>query len=183
MRKLYRFLISVYSFFTALFVLLFLLLLVNAEWAAGVPVVFAVLAYSKTSFWLSILVAVLLLVSSISVLVYALMTGRLRKTRIRTTEIGVVEIGVDALESIALNSAKAAQAGIKTAKARVFAAQGSKINVEINVVLYSDIEIPAQMTKIQDRIKKDIERYTGIPVASVTVRVSRVELVGAKIER
>lgn len=183
MRRLYRFLISVYSFIVAMFALLFMAFLLNANWAASVPVFFSLLTYRRGIFWFSLLLALTIFAASIGVLVYALLTGRLRKTRIKMTENGVVEIGVDALESIALNSAKAAQAGIKTAKARVFASQGSAVHVEMSVVLYSDVEIPAQMTKIQDRVKKDIERYTGIPVANVSVKVARVELVGAKIER
>jgi uncharacterized alkaline shock family protein YloU len=39
------------------------------------------------------------------------------------------------------------------------------------------------MAKVQDRIKKDIERFTGIPVSNVYVKVSRVEPVAARIER
>jgi uncharacterized alkaline shock family protein YloU len=39
------------------------------------------------------------------------------------------------------------------------------------------------MSKVQDRIKKDIERYTGINVESVSIKVSRVEPVVAKVER
>lgn len=183
MRKLYRFLLSVYSFAIALTSLLFLALMLNAKWAAGVPIFFSLLTYSKGMFWSVASLVLIVFVLSIAVLVYALSTGRLRKTRVKTTEIGLVEIGVDALESIALNSARAAQAGIKTAKARVFSAQGGKINVELTASLYSDIEIPAQMNKIQDRIKKDIERYTGIPVAGVFIKVSRVEAVGAKVDR
>ena len=55
--------------------------------------------------------------------------------------------------------------------------------MQLNTVLYSDVEVPAMMAKVQDRIKKDIERYTGIPVARVQVRVSRVEPVSARVER
>ena len=36
---------------------------------------------------------------------------------------------------------------------------------------------------LQERIKKDIERYTGITVENVSVKVSRVEPVVAKVER
>lgn len=183
MRKLYRFLIGIYSFSTALFALLFLALLLNGDWALGLPIFFAQLVYHRIAFVSALVVALAIFALSILVLVYALTTGRLRKTRVRSTEIGLVEIGVDALESIALNAAKTAQAGVKTAKARVFAAQGSKVNVELRVELFSDVEIPAQMNKIQERVKKDIERYTGIQVAAVTVRVTGVESVGAKVER
>ncbi len=116
-------------------------------------------------------------------LVFALISGRMRKSRLRQTEIGMIDIGVDAIESIALNAAKSAQGGIKTAKARVYSSQNEKINVELTAVLYSDVEIPVMMSKVQDRVKKDIERFTGIPVAHVYVKVSRVEPIAARIER
>ena len=43
-------------------------------------------------------------------------------------------------------------------------------------------EIPASMSKVQEKVKKDIERYTGIIVENVFVKVSRVEPVVAKVE-
>lgn len=125
----------------------------------------------------------LILLLALSVMAYIVLNGRLRNTRVRSGEAGTIDIGVDAIESIALNSAKSAQAGIKAAKARVSPASGNKIKVALNAVLYSDVEVPAMMTKVQERIKKDIERYTGIPVARVIVRVSRVEAVAARVER
>ena len=127
--------------------------------------------------------ALFVLVVSLITMVYGIMSGRLRRTRIRSTEIGNIDIGVDAIESIALNAAKSAQCGIKTAKARVAPFKGDKISIQISAVLYSDVEVPAMMAKVQDRIKKDVERYTGIQVAQVVVRVSRVEPVAARIER
>ena len=38
------------------------------------------------------------------------------------------------------------------------------------------------MSKVQEKVKKDIERYTGIIVETVFVRVSRVEAAQAKVE-
>ena len=72
--------------------------------------------------------------------------------------------------------------GVKSAKARVSAGKQGQIRLVMIVELYSDVEIQAQMASLQDRIKKDVERYTGIPVETVEVKVNRVELVGAKIE-
>lgn len=114
---------------------------------------------------------------------YAIFGARMRKSRSKSNEIGMIDIGVGALENIALNAAKAAQAGIKTAKARVYAAPEDQITVELSCVLYSDVEIPLQMAKIQDRVKKDVEKYTGIGVYQVKVKVNRVELIGTKVER
>lgn len=114
---------------------------------------------------------------------YTILSGRLSKTRIRQTDIGNIDIGVDAIESIALNSAKSAQVGIKSAKAHVSSGKDEAIRIYLNAVLYSNVEVPAMMAKVQERIKKDIERYTGISVEFVSVKVSRVEPIVAKVER
>ena len=50
------------------------------------------------------MLAILVIVVSLTSLVYAIMSGRLRRTRIRSNEIGEIDIGVDAIESIALFS-------------------------------------------------------------------------------
>ena len=127
------------------------------------------------------LIAVLVFVAAALTMIYALTSERLKKTRISNTETGQIDVGVDAIESIALNSAQLAQAGVKSAKARVHGAKNNEIAITMTVVLYSDIEIQSQMSALQDRVKKDVERYTGIPVADVTIKVNRVELVGTRI--
>lgn len=123
-----------------------------------------------------------LLISAILSISTLLTSGRLYKTKLRKTDIGSVDIEADAIESIALNSAKSAQAGIKNAKARVSSAKNGAIKVNINAVLYSNVEIPSSMSKVQDKVKKDIERYTGIVVESVFVKVNKVEPFVAKVE-
>ena len=111
------------------------------------------------------------------------MSGRLRKTRIRANEIGAIEIGVEAIENIALNSAKIAQSGVKSAKARISPSRGGKLSVRMICQVYSDVEIPMMMARVQERVKKDIEKYTGIEVENVEVRVSRVEAIAPRVER
>lgn len=140
---------------------------------------------SKDNVFKWIYLAVLLIIIGFAVwaISYAILSGRLSRTRIRQTDIGTVDIGVDAIESIALNSAKSAQVGIKSAKAHVFSGKEDAIRVQLSAVLYANVEVPAMMSKVQDRIKKDIERYTGISVESVSVKVVRVEPVVAKVER
>ena len=111
------------------------------------------------------------------------MSGRLINTRIRKNDIGAVDIDGAAIESIALNSAKTAQVGIKSAKVHVGSGKNSSLRVLVNAVLYSNVEIPASMAKVQEKVKKDIERYTGISVETVTVKVSKVEPVVAKVDK
>jgi K+-sensing histidine kinase KdpD len=183
MNALIRLAFIILTFLLAVFAFVFLLMMINSDILSQMIILVTYLRDQRTYqiiaivFWLTILVVCLV------GLVSALMSGRLRRSRIRSSDIGSIDIGVDAIESIALNSAKTAQCGIKTAKAKVAPSKGEKINILLNTVLYSDVEVPAMMAKVQDRIKKDIERYTGIPVAKVQVRVSRVEPVAARVER
>lgn len=183
MNALIRLAFIILTFLLAVFAFVFLLMMINSDILSQMIILVTYLRDQRTYqiiaivFWLTILVVCLV------GLVFALMSGRLRRSRIRSSDIGSIDIGVDAIESIALNSAKTAQCGIKTAKAKVVPSKGEKINILLNTVLYSDVEVPAMMAKVQDRIKKDIERYTGIPVSKVQVRVSRVEPVAARVER
>lgn len=183
MNQFVRFALIVLSFFLAIFSLLFFLMLVNGDVLNGMVILLTRLADQTSYKMAGSILWLLILAVCVVAMVYGVMSGRLRNTRIRSNEIGSIDIGVDAIESIALNSARSAQCGIKSAKARVAPAKGEKISVLLNTVLYSDVEVPAMMAKVQDRIKKDIERYTGIPVARVVVQVSRVEPVAARIER
>ena len=61
--------------------------------------------------------------------------------------------------------------------------KGNAISVSLVVMAYSDVEIPAMMARVQERVKKDIESYTGIEVGDVNVRVNRVEAIAARVER
>lgn len=183
MNQFARFAFIVFSFVLAVFSFVFLLMMINEQLMSKI-IQFVFERYQQNSYRI-IAIVFFLTVFALCILsmVYGIMSGRLRRTRIRSTDIGSIDIGVDAIESIALNSAKSAQCGIKTAKARVAPSKGDKISIQLSTVLYSDVEVPVMMAKVQDRIKKDIERYTGIPVATVLVRVSRVEPVAARVER
>jgi uncharacterized alkaline shock family protein YloU len=39
------------------------------------------------------------------------------------------------------------------------------------------------MSRVQEKVKKDIERYTGLAVESVVIKVSRVEPIVAKVDK
>ena len=183
MNPLVRSALILFSFILTVFAFLFLLMVLSADVLGAMILVLTRMTEQASSRVAGLLLAALVIIVSMTSLVYAIMSGRLRKTRIRSNDIGEIDIGVDAIESIALNSAKTAQCGIKTAKARVAPFKGDKISIQLAAVLYSDVEVPAMMAKVQDRIKKDIERYTGISVAHVLIKVTRVEPVAARVER
>ena len=109
-------------------------------------------------------------------------SGRLNRTRLRKNDIGTVDIGPDAIESIALNAAKAAQVGIKSARCHVAPAKNQALKATVSCELYSNVEIPAAMAKVQEKVKKDIERFTGIAVEQVIVRVTKVEQAQTRVE-
>jgi len=183
MNPLVRTALILFSFILTVFTFIFLMMLLSSDVLSAMILVLTRLTEQTSSRLAGLLLAILVIVVSLTSLVYAIMSGRLRRTRVRSNEIGEIDIGVDAIESIALNSAKTAQCGIKTAKARVAPFKGDKIIIHLSAVLYSDVEVPVMMAKVQERIKKDIERYTGISVGQVLVKVSRVEPVAARVER
>ncbi len=183
MRRSLQIILSIYSLLVALVAAVILLSLNASGWISGLTSLLLDIADRAISRRLvSVFLLALILVAAVT-LTYALLSGRLRKTRVMESELGMIDVGVEALENIALNSAQVAQGGIKTAKARVFQGKENSLRVEISCELYADIQIPMQMERIQERVKKDLERYTGIPVSDVKIRVKRVELLGARVER
>ena len=127
-------------------------------------------------------VLMLLFVTSIVSITNLITSGRLNRTRLRKNDIGTVDIGPDAIESIALNAAKSAQVGIKSARCHVAPAKNQALKATVSCELYSNVEIPAAMSKVQEKVKKDIERFTGIAVEQAIVRVTKVEQAQTRVE-
>ncbi|MDD2213603.1 MAG: alkaline shock response membrane anchor protein AmaP [Oscillospiraceae bacterium] len=182
MRRLVRLYLIISSILLALTFILLFFQIWNTSWAADFVELLQRISFNGAARRSALLILFVAAVLCILMFAYALVSGRMAQTRIRSNEIGDIEIGVDALENIALNAAKAAQAGVKAAKARVSQNKNRHLIIVMIVVLYSDVEIPSQMAKIQDHVKKDVERYTGIPVSAVKVKVNRVETLGSKVE-
>lgn len=183
MSKITRLILVVFSFCLSVISLIAVFMLVS-DFLLNSLIALS-LRIQKEVFWRPALIVffALLFISAITVLVIAIMNGRLRKARVRENALGTVDIGVEAIESIALNAAKSSQAGVRSAKARVSPGKGSTILVYLSVETYSDVDLPAMMAKVQERVKKDIERYTGIEVASVEIQVGRVDPIAARVER
>lgn len=183
MRRSLQIILSIYSVLAA-FVAAVLLLAINGTgWISALTALLLDIADRTVSRRIVSAILVAIIIAAIIILTIALLSGRLRKSRVQESELGLIDIGVEALENIALNSAQVAQGGIKRAKARVYQGKENSLRVEISCELYADVEIPNQMERIQERVKKDLERYTGIPVSDVKIRVTRVELLGARVDR
>jgi len=183
LNQLVRIVLIVYSFILAILSIILLYALIDDTFFANLLSPLSSVVTDPIQKYIYLIIMIVVLASAVITASFAILSGRLSRTRIRQTDIGSVDIGVDAMESIALNSAKSAQVGIKSAKAHVSSAKNGAIRIHLIAVLYSNVEIPAMMAKVQERIKKDIERYTGITVESVSVKVGRVEPVVAKVER
>ncbi len=183
MNRIVRVALVFYAFVLSILSVISAIIIMNRNLLEAIYFVFYDITASPTFRWIAAVFCLFLFTASLAILVYGLQSGRMHKTRVRTNDIGAIDIGVDAIENIVLNTAKTAQCGIKTAKARVYPARDGKIRAELSAVIYSDVEIPAMMAKVQDKVKKDIERYTGIPVSRVIVKVSHVENVSARVER
>ena len=183
MNRTGRIAVTVYSLILAVFSLILLYAYSDKQVITEVSALFVKIIDDPRQKWVLFVFLIVTVLSAAWSIASVILSGRLGKTRIRSTEIGLVDIGADAIESIALNSAKMTQAGIKSAKARVFSGKHGMIRVHITAILYANVEVPAMMNKVQDRVKKDIERYTGIVVESVSIKVTRVEPVVAKVER
>lgn len=182
MNGLMRFFLFVYSVFLALLSIILLFAVVDDGIFADLLSPLSTVVTNPVTRYVYVGVILVVLITCILSIFSVISVGRAYRTKLRKTDIGSVDIGADALESIARNSAMSAQAGIKTVKARVTSAKNGSINVNINATLYSNVEIPSSMSKVQERIKKDIERYTGIIVEEVKVRVNRVEPAAARVE-
>ena len=173
----------VFSFLLSVVCLVGLLMIISTDILTGMITVILDLAQKQPAKTITLVVGLVGFLVSVMVLIIAVMSGRLRKTRIRTNEIGLIGIGVEAIENIALNAAKISQSGVKAAKARVSPAKGGKLSVGMIIQAYSDVEIPMMMARVQERVKKDVEKYTGIEIENVQIRVSRVEAVAPRVER
>ena len=177
-----RVLMFIYSVFIAIISVVLLYGLIDKDIFANIIAPLPSVVTGPVSKYVYFTVLVMFFITSIISISNSVIYGRLNRTRLRKTDIGTVDIGADAIESIALNAAKSAQVGIKSARCHVAPAKNGAIKINLSCELYSNVEIPASMAKVQEKVKKDIERYTGVIVESVLVRVAKVEATTARVE-
>ena len=177
-----RVLMFIYSVFIAIISVVLLYALIDDGIFADILSPLSSVVTGPISKYIYLAVLMLFFISSIVSISNSVTYGRLNRTRLRKTDIGSVDIGADAIESIALNAARSAQVGIKSARCHVAPAKNGAIKINLSCELYSNVEIPASMAKVQEKVKKDIERYTGVIVESVLVKVAKVEATTARVE-
>ncbi|HHU53276.1 MAG TPA: Asp23/Gls24 family envelope stress response protein [Clostridiaceae bacterium] len=169
-------------FFLSLMSLLGIAILLSEELMSGAITLLVRIVSKPRSKIIFVIIFCILFIGAITSLVNNILSGRLRRARVTESQMGSIDIGIDAIESVALNAAQSAQAGVKAAKAHIAPFKGDRLSVRLSVMAYSNVELPAMMARVQERVKKDVERYTGIEVAEVIIRVSRVDTIAARIE-
>src|SRR5665647_2700337 len=103
MNRLVRGILVAYSFLLAVFAFLLFLILLNNNLIVGLTrLLYAINSRAPIKALIAVLFFVQFVVGILT-LVYALLSGRMRKSRLRRTDIGTIDFGVDAIESIALN--------------------------------------------------------------------------------
>ena len=182
MNRFIRILMFIYSVMIAIVSVILLYAMVEEALFAHLLSNLNAFSTGPVSRYVYLVILLLFFLTSVISITNIISLGRLNRTRLKKTDIGSVDIGADAIESIALNSAKSAQVGIKSTKCHVAPGKNGAIKLSLTCILYSNVEIPSSMAKVQEKVKKDIERYTGIIVDEVFVKVSRVEAATAKVE-
>lgn len=182
MEQVFRFLQMILLFIFSAISLLFVAVFLSEGLMSGIITLLVHISNQNRSRVVIILFFALLFLISLLLLVRLILSGRLRKARVSEGSLGMIDIGVDAIESVALNAAQSAQAGVKAAKAHIAPYKHNKLSVRLSVMAFSNVELPAMMAKVQERVKKDIERYTGIQVAEVIIKVSRVDTISARVD-
>ena len=183
MNRWVRFILIVFSFVLSVIFLVTILMMASRDILSGIVSMILNIAQRQSNRTITLVIGFAGFIISTITLIVSVMTGRLARTRIRSNEIGHIEIGVEAIENIALNAAKISQSGVKTTKARVSPSKGGALSIKLIVQAFPDVEIPMMMARVQERVKKDIEKYTGIEVGDVQVRVSKVEAISPRVER
>jgi uncharacterized alkaline shock family protein YloU len=183
MNRVNRFIIIAFSFILAVIFIVLLLMMSSEVILKGMIETTIDVAQKQPYRTIIMIVCFVMALVALATMIVTILTSRMRKQRVRSNDIGAIDIGVDAIENIALNAAKASQSGVKSAKAWVSPYKGGKIAISMTVMTYSDVELPLMMSRLQERVKKDVEKYTGIEVSDVQVKVNRVEAITARVER
>ena len=118
----------IYSVFIAIISVVLLYGLIDKDIFANIIAPLPSVVTGPVSKYVYFTVLVLFFITSIVSISNSVIYGRLNRTRLRKTDIGTVDIGADAIESIALNAAKSAQVGIKSARCHVAPAKNGAIN-------------------------------------------------------
>lgn len=128
-------------------------------------------------FWLSGNMAVFIGAGLVVVALLLLVLGlrpspKPAETVLQHNELGEIRIALVALESMVLRVTQQ-HSGIKESKRRVIQTQDGLVAF-LRVKVMPDLELPALVGELQQKIKKYIEEITGIRVVEVKVLVENI---------
>ncbi|THF75903.1 alkaline shock response membrane anchor protein AmaP [Cohnella fermenti] len=144
---------------------------VNSRWLGNV--VDDILGEDSFSQWLTIVIAVVLLLLSLRLFIVSFKrSGGQAPSITQRSEHGDIRISVDTVENLALKAASRTR-GVKDLKARVRAAD-SGLQIMIRAFVDGDTSIPALSEEMQKTVSELVQETTGIPVSEVSVYIANV---------
>jgi uncharacterized alkaline shock family protein YloU len=119
-------------------------------------------------------VAIILFLASLRFLVVSVRpaSGSSSPSINQKTDFGDIRISIETVENLALKAASRTR-GVKDLRARVRVAE-SGLQILIRAFVDGDASIPSLSEEMQRTVSEQIEEYTGIPVAEVSVYIANV---------
>ncbi len=117
-------------------------------------------------------ISVVLVLFSLMLFIMSIRTGKPKRSVGRRTSIGEIRISLNAVLSISLTTVRR-MPGVKEVRATVDQ-KNDNVTVNIRLVVFPDINIPALSEDIQVKVKKAVEDSTGILVDEVRVSVDNI---------
>lgn len=174
MNYLFRILVGIYSFLSAV-----LCGLIMISPFGDKVIMSMVLDYVSVTFYQSNRYDVMLFVIglvffglSIVILTSGIKGKRSARYLCTVTDAGEIKVSAAAIENVALALSKRFQ-GVKDAKARVqFRREQAEISVKLSVL--PDVHVPTLCKNVQDRIKESVETSMDLVVREVCVSVDNI---------
>lgn len=183
MQKRTRFIIIFESLILFLAALFFFFVLLFPRFKTAFINFYLKIQASEQSRIFPLIFLIVLMLIALSAALFAIFNRHYRRSRLLANKLGFIDVSKSALEAIALNAVKAAQSGVKSAKANIEADKDRSLDVELFLRAYADVELPAMMSRVQERVQKDLQRYTGLNIVRVNVQVVQVEEISTRVER
>lgn len=125
----------------------------------------------KGNYWFS-LIGLAFLIVSIRFLISGLTVKQKNMYIVRYTNMGELKISSSTIEGIAHNAASGFE-GIKEIKTGVDL-RDEKVVIKIKGIIEPEVNIPEITTNIQNKVKEDIEKTTGLEVNEVKVEINNI---------
>jgi len=119
-----------------------------------------------------IIISIILLVSGVIFLIFALKTNKDKKAVSKYTNIGEVKISLNSIENITLNAAGKFSA-LRNVRASVYKVDDT-VTIAIKALILPDVNIPVISNEIQETVKNAVEESSGVMVSDVRVFIENI---------